>query len=403
MDVRSRKMVGWCISERADTNTILAAFMMAVSKYGAPDHITLDNGKDFIAAAGGRGRRRWDSWDEARLGTAFQQLKVTVHYAEVRAPWAKSIERAFATLANIFDKTWPTYAGPSPAAKPSDIARIRANVMDLPTVEDITKAWEQEALADYHARTHEGDGMNGLTPNLVMEQYRGTIRRVSAEVLDFVCSRIVGPKTVGRDGIQHQGILYGNYDVRLIQYQGRKVMLRMRPDQADTVIVCDLEGRPLLEVTNHILDGLNQTDVKKAAELRRREVRDRRRFIESSRTKIESLAETARRLKAQESVRSEAALRQHLAPPPAPAVTLVGADLEKEVKAMGRRRRSGRPPTAEELSDWAAAEEVRAALEGGDPRSAAQIAEEARWAEYEAVLADFDEVMDEPPRREVAG
>lgn len=404
MDLRSRRIVAWSIGERETTDTVLATYRDGAIRHGVPDEITMDNGKPY-RASGGRGRFPGRSArDLSRERAAFEQLGVIVHYAEPRSPWSKSIERAFCTMANGFDKWQHTYCGGSPQTRPSGAERLRRDVMNLPTLDEVRAAFDVW-LAEYHATPHTGDGMEGLSPNLAWEQHRGPIRKADPAVLDLVCARMVGPKVVGRDGIRHDNILFGNYDPQLFNLQGQKVLIRIFPDRADSIVVCDLEGRPLCEVSNERMRGVTQDERRTAAQHRARAKREIAKRVDLVRTALEDLPQTAARIKMEAAIKAEQAQRQHFDPPPAPPVTIVRPDLQEAATriAKGRRRRGGRPPTQEELTDWAAAEEVREALEGGDPRSAAQIAEEARWEEYRAVLADFDELMAEPPRKEVAG
>jgi hypothetical protein len=87
---------------------------------------------------------------------------------------------------------------------------------------------------------------------------------------------------VTRFGVRYRGIEYGQNDTRLFQLQGQEVLLRVDPQDASFVIVCDLEGKPICRATNNSLAlcGVTQNHVaeghKAKARARRlvREVRD---------------------------------------------------------------------------------------------------------------------------------
>lgn len=46
-DMRSRAIVGWCVTPSPNSTTILIAFKMGVKKYGPPEAVKIDNGKDY--------------------------------------------------------------------------------------------------------------------------------------------------------------------------------------------------------------------------------------------------------------------------------------------------------------------------------------------------------------------
>src|SRR5690606_657111 len=49
-DWRTRRVVGWCLSESPDSTTLLAALRMgllAPANFGGPDLVWIDNGKDY--------------------------------------------------------------------------------------------------------------------------------------------------------------------------------------------------------------------------------------------------------------------------------------------------------------------------------------------------------------------
>ncbi|NLX21872.1 MAG: hypothetical protein GXY55_09400 [Phycisphaerae bacterium] len=401
MDARSRVFVGWTLGVLANSDTILAAFKTGAVAWGLPSDVTIDNGADYRAVGGRRARRGWNARDASREAAAFEHLGVHCHYAEVRAPWAKSIESAFRTLAIVIDKGQPLYCGGTPDARPADLEKRKRDVMAAPTLEEAIEA-TRVGLADYHARPHSGEGMNGFTPNLAMAQFRGPIRKADAAVLDLLCARLVGPVKVGRDGVRWQGVLYGNYDPALRRYQGEKVWLRLLPDRAEAVVVCDQAGRPLVEVTNARLRGVTQEEVRAAAQHRKRAMRQIRERANLVRTAMETKVETAARLKAKASMEAEKRTRQYLEPPPAPEVTLVRPDLTAAAQKIGKRRRAAaaqEDPEARAIRDIMAEMETLASqYDLGNEAGAAAARRRA-----DADLADFDALMDEPPRREVAG
>ena len=94
--VRSRKYLGWYLGERANSDTILASYKMGARLVGHGSEFTIDNGRDYILFAGGR-RRKWDAFDENRIGAAIEQTGGVVHFAIKHSPASKMVESCFGT------------------------------------------------------------------------------------------------------------------------------------------------------------------------------------------------------------------------------------------------------------------------------------------------------------------
>lgn len=331
MDMRSRVFVGWTIQARANTDTILAAFKMGAAAFGLPGEVTCDNGTDYKSAAAKS--KKWDAFDKARVGSVYDQTGIAVHWAIPYQPWSKSIESAFRTVKNGFDKYFHTYCGGKPDERPHNLNQKLSNPDKVPTVEELSRDF-REYIQSYHASPHSGDGMNELTPNLVMEQYRGQIRRCSQEVLDLLCARQVGPVTVGRDGIKLNGITYGQFSEALFPLQGQKVMLRIDPDRADVVTVCGLDGRPICKARNEQLSGSTQEDIRKAAQKRSRLKKTAREYLRGREFSLDSKPGQVMSLKRQAAEAAEAEQARQLPAAHRPNISVVRPDLHDDARKL---------------------------------------------------------------------
>lgn len=272
MDSRSRMIAGWILSESANSGSILASFKMAcLALETAPDEVTIDNGKDYRSVAGRTRRsRKWDEFDAKLISSAFERLGVTVHYAIVRQPWAKSIESRFNTVKDGFDRYFESFWGGTPDERPWDADRwTREHIERLPTMEEARDAVD-EFLAALHEEPLNGDGMFGLSPRQAMKQYyTQSPRPVSAEALTLICTRMHGPVKVGRDGVRFNNTLYGKFDDEIVRLQGQRVYLLADPVEAFRVTICDERGVPI--TTAYADKNLGQTvDEVRAAEAARR-------------------------------------------------------------------------------------------------------------------------------------
>ncbi len=340
LDRRSRMFVGWVLGSLANSDTILSAFKRGAQRYGLPTDVTIDNGRDYRAVGGPRSRK-WDELDTARVGDAFAQAGVDAHAATPFWPWAKMIESHFRTVKDRLDRYIIAFRGGCPAEKPADAAAIAedpSQMLTLPELSDVVT----EFFAAHHAEPQSGDGMFGLTPNLVMERYAGPRRECSPDVLALLCSRLVGPVTVGRDGVLWRGVRYGRFDVVVHQMQGRSVMLRIDPDDAARVTICDAQGAPLHVAECVELDGASQEDVRLAATQRAKMRRADQRALSGRRFLQQRTPQQIMQMRREAAEAAEAEQRAKLPPPAAaPPATIVRPDLHaaaEKVRAAQQRR-----------------------------------------------------------------
>lgn len=271
MDVRSRSLaLHLSLTESADA--ILAGVAKALRAWGAPAHVTLDNGEAYKAAAGhprGTPRQR-DAWRDPRIGSVFSQLGVALHNSLPYHSWAKGIESIWRRLKDDFDRWSWSFCGGAPHEKPEQHARmLAARIDDLPTLEQL--AARLDAWLDlYHATEQSGAGTRGLCPRLVFEQYRGPRRVVDEAVIAQVCATRYGPVKVGRDGVRFRSLRYGQCDPDVWALRGRQVYIIADPLRADQVTLADEHGRALCVATSTRLSGATQEDRREAARVQAR-------------------------------------------------------------------------------------------------------------------------------------
>lgn len=338
---RSRVFVGWHIADRANTDTILAAFKMGLHDYGTPRHVTIDNGHDYTCSAGVTKRTKRCAADRDRVAGVFADLEIIPHFAIPYNPQSKLLESSFRTVHERFDKLWESYCGGSPVTRPEGALDIPLH--ELPTIDQVRErfaAW----LTAYHNRPHSAPDLFGYSPLQAWAQFQPAVRRerIDGARLDFLTCRYVGPRTVDKYGVRHRGVYYGLHSDQLAALQGRKVWLRIDPDRADFVWVCDFATKkPLLKAECNALAGATQADVRDAQRLKAR----RRRAVRAERetrcadidTGIDAVirAQVAR-------VKSQRTQDQPPAGPPAAGLQLVRPDLAAAIDAASKGDRSGR-------------------------------------------------------------
>lgn len=343
LDVRSRYLVGWCIADEANSDTILSAFKSAcLAAETIPDAVTIDNGKDY-RSVGGRGRRvrKWDEFDSKRVFSAFERLGVEVYYALVRHPWSKIIEPWFPRVKDRFDKWFPSWWGGKTDERPWDAERwTREHIQLLPTTLDVEDAFG-EWLAGEHEQIINGDGMFGLCPRQAMRQYfTAQPRKVHADVLALACTKMGRSVKVTANGVRHNNIWYGKHDPEVWQLMGREVSILADPVEADRVTLCDDKGIPICIAYADRNLGQSQSEVRAAMKMKRNAERITAKYPEARDIAMSTPMERIARLRAA-AAKSEQIPDADL-PPPAVAQTfrVVRPDM---IEAAARVNESAQP------------------------------------------------------------
>lgn len=248
MDERSRKIVGWTIIVTdPNSDTILAALQHGISSHGVPEHVRMDNGKDYDCYAfhgetkKQRRRRIRLGVDERSMGI-FVQLGIGTKHVQPYHGQSKPIERFFRTLEDRFGRTWDTYCGNSPENCPEDLPdKLKAG--KAPTLEDFTAAFETWLEHDYHARGHGGDAMDGKSPSQVWTEQLQTKRTAAPELIELLLMKPTKPIKVQQNGVTWQGIRYGQFEPALQVMLGKQVVLRIDRRDLSRVSVFTVEGR----------------------------------------------------------------------------------------------------------------------------------------------------------------
>jgi putative transposase len=186
MDLRSRKIVGYCWTADGDSRSIATALRRAVERFGVPDVFYCDNGADFKKLAKGARRMGEGEVEQAQtwlegLG-ALQQLGITLQLCLPYHPQSKNIERCFRTIHTGLDSIYLGYLTGNAYNKPDATVLASAEHRKLqklgrPEESKLMPASAFIAQAttyieqDYNAQhRHRGKGMNQHTPDEAFER-----------------------------------------------------------------------------------------------------------------------------------------------------------------------------------------------------------------------------------------
>jgi len=123
MDYRTNKQLSWWLHEDPpNSDHVKVVFKWACEKYGIPDGLLTDNGKDFLAydVIGRKSKAiyRNEIYDEVKLQGVLKPLGVKLIRAIPRQGQAKPIERQYAPIIDGKARQYHTYTGKDPKHLP---------------------------------------------------------------------------------------------------------------------------------------------------------------------------------------------------------------------------------------------------------------------------------------------
>jgi hypothetical protein len=225
MDMRTRKLVGYCWTPEGSSRSILTAYRLASLRYGDPLQVLTDNGKDYIKATNGsRKSARSEavpSWqDDIKLlaKSALHRLGVQVQHCLPYHPQSKSIERFFKNLHGSFDSISPHYTTGNAYARPDQanealkqhkklLAFDRGNESPLRPASEFIQMAAHWIENDYNNKEHRGAGMDGHSPNQLFDELYPVDRRRSPnfEALETLLWERTTPRKVDSCAVEFGG------------------------------------------------------------------------------------------------------------------------------------------------------------------------------------------------------
>ena len=342
MDMRSRRVVGWCLyAHDPNTNSIVSALRNGCERFGVPESLYVDNGKDFDSYAL-HGRTKWQrrrgkvQVDTEHVGGILRGLGCEARFCWAYHGQSKPIERWFGTLEDQFGKRWPTYCGNKPENKPENLgAKLERG--QAPELADFVAAFGEWLESAYNAAPHAGDGMEGRSPAEVFDAGWGTAskRTAAADLLDVLLMKTSRPVKVGKNGVTWSGLRYGQYEPALFSWQDKEVYLRVDEREVGRVLVFSPDDKFLCAATANARIPANATEqqLKEAIAEKKRHRRLVKEYHDTRPRLHDDLPDLMTRAAA---ARNEARRREQ--PPPAPAgpaaVVPLGAELADQLPKL---------------------------------------------------------------------
>lgn len=247
MDVRSRKITGWCITDAPSSDATIYALKKGCEYNGVPKMLYTDNGREFLFHdLGGNGFRKRRKNEELKLPSILDDLGIEFTTALPRNARAKGIERAFCTVKNTLSKLYDGYTGGTILERPDSLKELVKYPNSLVNIEEFKKQVDTYILGWYNKQSHSGEGMYGKTPDEIFNNTLIERRVIPPEKLNLMFMRYAkgnkGTLKVGKNGVTlrfyGQELQYWNAELWEM-YFGREVYVRYSPDDLSAVRVYD--------------------------------------------------------------------------------------------------------------------------------------------------------------------
>lgn len=250
-DARSGIFTGCYVTLNPSSQATLIALRKGILKYGIPENIYVDNGREFltfdIGGLGHRKKKPKDAQERFEPPPVFERLGIKMTNAIVRNAKAKIIERRFRDVKDHLSRLFDTYTGGNVLEKPERLKGVLKNG-EIPLDSTFTETVEELLDWYFNQQPYGGEVVadRGKPRQQVYNENLHTKRVAGAEDLSLMLMRSSRPQKVGRLGVRlpiaGYNIPYWDDDF-IMQMQGKQVYLRYDPDDLREVRVYDLADR----------------------------------------------------------------------------------------------------------------------------------------------------------------
>jgi hypothetical protein len=245
-DVRSRKVLSAYLTRSANSDGAIIAFRRAVTKYGIPGAVYLDNGREFLVSDfGGRGNRKTDT--TAVYGsTILARLGVKLHLAKVKNARAKIIERVFRNVTFDYSRLVNTYCGGKPDERPERLNGILEDENKIPLLSETRERVQLFFDGWHNERPSQAEGLDGTSPNRFYAENLTYVRRAATDELNLMLLRSARSQKVKRNGVSikiGESELWFYSDDLAKDHLGEDVFVRYDPERLETVWILNANER----------------------------------------------------------------------------------------------------------------------------------------------------------------
>ena len=270
-DVKTSKWLGWFLHlDAPNSDHIFQTFYYAVQKFGIPNDVYLDNGKDYRCKdfAGGRkqkaGKITVQHFKE-KENSLLRNLGIDVHFALPYNAQTKPIERDFLKVKTFMSKGFIGYRGGKITERPEKLKNeIKNNkIMQF----DEFKTVFDDFIENYlNKKPSGGKVLQGKSPDELWAEEFKVKKVISKDALKLFCMRTSKDVKISRNGIYDSqfGVTY--WADWMVYKKGIKVFMRRDVNAYQEAWVFDAQTQEFLGKANTFspISFLAKTNVEKA-------------------------------------------------------------------------------------------------------------------------------------------
>ena len=269
-DVKTSKWLGWFMHiEAPNSDHIFQSFYYAVQKFGIPNDVYLDNGKDYRCKdfAGGKKQRTGKIKVQHlrdKENSLIRNLGIDVHFALPYNAQTKPVERDFLKIKTFLSKGFTGYRGGKITERPEKLKQEIKNNKIMPF--DEFKILFDDYIENYLIKKPSGGKvLQGKSPDELWSEEFKIKKVISNDALKLFCMRTSKDVKIGRNGVYDSqfGITY--WGEWMICEKGRKVFLRRDIKAFQEAWVFDAKTEEFLGKANSFqeVSFLAKTDIEK--------------------------------------------------------------------------------------------------------------------------------------------
>ncbi len=276
-DFKSNKWISCYLHEEApNSDHIFQSFKWGIERYGRPESIYIDNGKDYRSKDFAGGRAHTVEVDEHKARSLVNFMGINVYFSLPYNAQSKNIERGFKEFINNYETHLLGYTGARPKERPADTDAMlkKGEAIDFVEFEGL---FERFVFNVMNKKASNGKELKGKSPDELFYAEHTKIA-VRPEALRLLCMRTSQPRQIKRNGVKDSKIGKHYYAEWMVGYKGVKVYLRRDIKAYQEAWVFHAETDEFLGTAqmSERIAGLANTDVEKhqLREIQQRKARE---------------------------------------------------------------------------------------------------------------------------------
>lgn len=266
-DVKTSKWLGWFLhADAPNSDHIFQAFYYGAIRFGIPDDVYLDNGKDYRCKdfAGGR-NQTVKVLHTPKENSLICNLGISVHFALPYNAQTKPVERDFLKIKEYLSKGCVGYRGGKITERPEKLKKeIKTN--KILSFNDFKSLFDDFIENILNKTPSKGKVLNGRCPDEAWAEEFTIKKIISRDALKLFCMRTSKPVKIGRNGVHDSQLDVNYWDEWMSLEKGRKVFVRRDISAYQEAWIFDATTEEYLGKGNifHATSFLARTNLEKA-------------------------------------------------------------------------------------------------------------------------------------------